>query len=268
MPIYAGRGLVARPAVWYWGKAMVYLVFIFGAVTLFVGAGALLDGGALEALAIVAASCLAFVAGSGLRGSLYSGNPKVPATSLAVVICGASLALMHFLDLMVGPIDGKLWSATGALIGFLAAKKEHALTRPASKNGNRHGEEVPKTLEDYRQALGQLGEIMEEHPGVAFPADRLPLPKEEMKTALKQVWLVTEDDYFRRAIESGYSHLAFFHQDLKRPLPLTPDPNGDGFDMEWVKDILSEPQFQLFQTMNEEAIALAEEFTVFKASQN
>ena len=116
----------------------------------------------------------------------------------------------------------------------------------------------------------QLGAIMEQHADEALPVSSLPLPKEEMKTALKAMWLVADDDYMKGAIEAGYSHLAYFRADLEQPFLLQPDitdvTDKDGEpSVEGIKRM--QGQLGLFQTVNSEATKLAAEFMSFKASQ-
>lgn len=249
---------------------MMYLVLIFWAITLFDGGRVLWNGEFIHALAVVGASLLAFAAGSGFRGSLHLGNPKIPAFIIAMVILGASLALMHSLSLTVDLIDGKLWSAIGAVIGFLAARKDDALPRTTGKSDGLDEADARKTLERYQEAVVQLGAIMEKQAGKALPVNRLPLPKEEMKTALKAMWFMADDDYMKGAIEAGYSHLAYFRAELEQPVSLQPDVTNvtdkDGEpDVEGIKNM--QGQLGLFQTVNSEAIKLAGEFMRFKASQ-
>lgn len=246
---------------------MPYLVLIYWVITLFDVGRAVWNGEITHAVAVVGASFLAFAAGSGLRGSLHLGNPKIPAMALAIF--GASLALMHFMDLTVDLIDGKIWSAIGAGVGFLAARKEDALPRTAKGSDDHNAADEIETIKRHQEAVVQLGAIMEERAGEALPVDRLPLPKEEMKAALKAMWLWVDDDYIKGAIEAGYSHLAYFREELEQPVSLQTDvtdvTDEDGEpDVEGIKRM--QEQVGLFQTVNSEAMKLAAEFMSFKAS--
>lgn len=249
---------------------MMYLVLIFWAITLFDGGRAIWNGEVLHATAVVGASFLAFAAGSGLRGSLHLGNPKIPALIIAIVIFGVSLGLMHYFDLTVDLIDGKIWAAIGASVGFFAARREDALPRSSDGTDDVGEDSAREKLQRYQQAVVRLGAIMEKNPGAALPESALPLPKTEMKSALKAHWLLIDDAYLQGAIEAAYSHLAYFRANLDEKISFDIDvedatgAHGEP-DLGGIKRIQN--QVNLFQTINAEAIDLATEFEAYKASQ-
>jgi hypothetical protein len=51
-----------------------------------------------------------------------------------------------------------------------------------------------------------------------FPASYLPLPKSEMKIALKLAWMTYKEDKERNFILQAYSHLAQFRDDVGSPI--------------------------------------------------
>lgn len=247
----------------------MYLVLLFWAVTLFDGGRALWNGDIVHALAVVGGSLLAFAAGGGLRGSLHLGNPKAPALAIAGIIFGASLALMHFLDLTIDFFDGRVWAVIGATVGFFAARKEDALPPATARPDGSDEAAARKTLEAYREAVVKLGAIMEDEANHAFPESKLPLPKAEMKNALKAMWLIIDDNYMKGAIEAGYSHLAYFRSDLEKPVSLefgVEDATGDDGEPDLIAIKNMQGRVGFFQTINAEAIELAAEFQGFKAA--
>lgn len=249
---------------------MIYLVLLYGVITLFDSGRALWNGDFTHALAVFGASILAFAAGAGFRGSLHLGNPKLPAVVIAAVLLGASIGLMHFFDLTVDFIDGTIWSVIGAGVAFLAAKKEDALPRGETSWDAPSEADARATLEIYREAVVRLGAIIEEKSGFALPESELPLPRAEMKKALKAMWLAIDDPHTKGAIQAGYGHIAYFRSDLDEATSLSlgvedaTAEDGD-LDLEGIQKI--QEKIGLMQTVNSEAMNLAVEFEGFKATQ-
>jgi hypothetical protein len=69
------------------------------------------------------------------------------------------------------------------------------------------------------------GEIIEKWPLAIFPASRLPLPKEEMKTALRLAWRIQKDPTLRQFVEVAYAHLCQFRDDVSAPIDPTVPKN-------------------------------------------
>jgi hypothetical protein len=65
------------------------------------------------------------------------------------------------------------------------------------------------------------GEIIEKWPLVIFPASRLPLPKDEMKTALRLAWRIRKEPDLRQSVEVAYAHLCHFRDDIISPIDPT-----------------------------------------------
>jgi hypothetical protein len=65
------------------------------------------------------------------------------------------------------------------------------------------------------------GEIIEKWPLVILPASRLPLPKGEMKTALRLAWRIQKAPKLRESIEIAFVHLCHFRDDLTAPIDPT-----------------------------------------------
>ncbi len=87
----------------------------------------------------------------------------------------------------------------------------------------------PETPEERHRRLAKLvsevvpdyGEIIEKWPLTIFPASRLPLSKEDMKTVLRMAWTMTDDPTLKRHVSTGYVLLANFRDDIERPIDLT-----------------------------------------------
>jgi hypothetical protein len=60
--------------------------------------------------------------------------------------------------------------------------------------------------------LAALGRLMEEHPTALMGTTRLPAPKQEMKTAIKQAWL--QEPRLRGAFTAMYLHLSSFQDGI------------------------------------------------------
>lgn len=60
-------------------------------------------------------------------------------------------------------------------------------------------------------ALNRLGELIEKHPGCYIDECWLPLPKPDMKTALKILWVASRSNIeVRTTVEMAWSLLSFF----------------------------------------------------------
>lgn len=71
-------------------------------------------------------------------------------------------------------------------------------------------------------ALNRLGELVEKHPDGYMDERWLPLPKSDMKTALKILWVASRHDIeARNNIEMGWSLLSFFQPNVG-DTPITP----------------------------------------------
>jgi hypothetical protein len=70
------------------------------------------------------------------------------------------------------------------------------------------------------------GEIIEKWPLVIFPASRLPLPKGEMKTALRLAWRIRKEANLRQSVEIAFVHLCQFRDDVSAPIDPTVPKNA------------------------------------------
>lgn len=247
---------------------MGFLVLIFWGIVLFDAGQSLWAGQYLRGIMAPVASLLAFAAGSGFRGSLQLKNPVFPAALIGMAVLGASLALMHFFDLTIDLVDGRVWALIGAVVGFLATKKSDVLPREQAR-GVAKGVSANSTLEDYFDVVGEYGQIMEVYPDTAFPLSKLPLPKEQMKKVLKLVWVAVEDETGKEAIEAGYSHLAYFREDVDEPTSRGLEELGallknDTLNANAVSTFSD--HVELFTSITTEALVLSREFEDFKSS--
>jgi hypothetical protein len=72
------------------------------------------------------------------------------------------------------------------------------------------------------EALPRLRDLMQRHPFAICDASTLPLPKPEMKIALKVAWDLAASAMQRAEIETGFLHLSQF-QDGVGPEPIDGD---------------------------------------------
>jgi len=79
------------------------------------------------------------------------------------------------------------------------------------------------------EALPRLRDLMRRHPFAICDTSLLPLPKAEMRNALKLAWDLATDDQQRAEIEAGFLHLSQFQdgigaEPIDGDFPATPDP--------------------------------------------
>ncbi len=86
----------------------------------------------------------------------------------------------------------------------------------------------PTLSADIGNAVADFGALMEKAGAMSIrDTSALPLPKEDMKIALKLAWKFSPDDQTRRAIEGLYPVLAWFREGIG-PTPINaefPDPD-------------------------------------------
>ncbi len=118
----------------------------------------------------------------------------------------------------------------------------------------------PSTTEPL-DAIGRLGELMENYPLHVLDISLLPMPKRQLKTALKEFWRAASPPQ-RQALEVGYISLANF-QDGVGPKPIS-------LALSFDDPTSSEAMSQLDATIawmkrtSEERMVLFEEFVTFK----
>ena len=84
---------------------------------------------------------------------------------------------------------------------------------PGWATGHLANDISPQGAED---AIRKLGALMETYPSAILDTTMLPMPKAEMKIALKQAWLQTKDAQWRNWLEVGYMTLANFQDGVGR----------------------------------------------------
>ena len=112
-------------------------------------------------------------------------------------------------------------------------------------------------------AVAKLSELLERHPLAILDVNRLPLPKAEMKTALKLLWQLAPNEQRRNQVEVAYIHLSNF-QDGVGDVPLEPivPPNSPP---EKVAAIL-DPYMLFAAQVQAETHVLSEELRQFERS--
>jgi hypothetical protein len=120
-----------------------------------------------------------------------------------------------------------------------------------------------------REAVASLGDLMEQFPTAFLDTSKLPLPKADMKTALKIVWITAPNDQMRNHVEVGFVLLSHFQdgigdKPLKLQLPDVADLKKDADKHLAVMDrwLLVEKKSQAEMTV------LSEEFKQFKKQQS
>ena len=107
------------------------------------------------------------------------------------------------------------------------------------------------------------GQIMEKFPLVILPSYKLPLPKDEMKIALKLAWSLSPDENLRGFVMAAFCHLANFRDDIDAPI----DPTlPKGADPREVSKILA-PYLAVSPQVLKETEGLVAEFEEFKRGQ-
>jgi hypothetical protein len=98
-----------------------------------------------------------------------------------------------------------------AVFDWLTGRRSKTTSRPAPA----------MSTEEAIDAVTKLGQLMERHPLALLDTKRLPLPKPDMKAALKIAWRIAPSDELRRATEHAYLHLSSF-QDGVGDEPIDP----------------------------------------------
>jgi hypothetical protein len=219
-----------------------------------------------HAIVMVLASLIGFAGGSGMRASFYVGKTTFGiVVGLVLFAIGGGLALYligatSFLGLTFSADN---WVFLGVLIGFIATRREDAGYQPTK--GIKEVVEERK-LEKWQQAINDFGEILENHPLVVLPESRLPLPKDEMKQALKAAWQRVDDPRMKQMIEAGYSELSYFRPDISEPVGLDLKLDLNASREEILESVLSKRNSMgLWDPINEEARLLKRDFDKFKA---
>jgi hypothetical protein len=114
---------------------------------------------------------------------------------------------------------------------------------------------------DPMEAVADLGDLMQRFPCAILDSKLLPLPKDQMKEALKQAWLKARDEHIRNAVEVAFTSLCDFQEGVgEKPIERSLPPNCSP------RQALAilEPYQALQEKISDEAAALLREFTAFK----
>jgi hypothetical protein len=123
----------------------------------------------------------------------------------------------------ISPSDLPNW-ATGHLADAASQPKS---IRPLQADKIGLASKVPAadntkmSREISQAAIKKLATLMEAYPSAILDTTMLPLPKTEMKAALKLAWLQTESAKWRKWLELGYVLLGDFQDDVG-PNPIQP----------------------------------------------
>lgn len=119
------------------------------------------------------------------------------------------------------------------------------------------------TRESAEDTVGKLSELMERHPLAILDISWLPLPKAEMKKALRLLWQIAPNEQLRNQMEVAYIHLSNFQEGVG-DIPLEPivPPNSP---LEKVAAIL-DPYMLFAAQVQAETHALSQELQQFERS--
>ena len=123
---------------------MQLLVLPYFLAVLVLGGIDLWNGEFASGFALIGASYLALGVGIAMRRVIKADFDKafevrkqlVLTVLLAVLMGAASLALMHYLDLAIGPVDGTVWALIGMGLGLFADAGENAQPGPDGLQGS------------------------------------------------------------------------------------------------------------------------------------
>ncbi len=102
---------------------------------------------------------------------------------------------------------------------------------------------------------------MEKWPLVIFPVSRLPLSKEEMKTALRLAWRIRKEPNLREFVELAYAHICQFRDDITAPID--PTLTKDATPQEAIS--ILDPFLAIADKVEAERAELEAEFREYKA---
>jgi hypothetical protein len=109
-------------------------------------------------------------------------------------------------------------------------------------------------------AVARLGDLMEHYPLHVLDVSLLPMPKPQMKVALKEIWH-TAAPAQRQALEVGYMSLANFQSGVgSKPISLA--LSGDSPSSKAMSRL--DATIAWMKRTSEERMALFEEFVTFK----
>ena len=128
----------------------------------------------------------------------------------------------------------------------------------------RDADKAKKTVMGAQLAIGRLGELIERYPSAVMDEKWLPLPKADMKTALKVGWITAQNEQERELMRAGWSLLASFQpgvgeKPISPKLPENPSPED-------AIKILG-PYLELSPRVETETVANGKEFDAFVKSQ-
>lgn len=111
---------------------MLLLIPPYFLIALFVGGSAIWNGEYAAGFALFGASYLALCVGITARNAwamrsdfaFHFQNETAMMALVSCVMFGITLALVHFFDLTVGPVDGKIWALIGLGLGLFSDSQD------------------------------------------------------------------------------------------------------------------------------------------------
>jgi hypothetical protein len=107
------------------------VVLVYFVLSVSVGGGMIWHGHTWPGIALIIGSIICFMAGSGARGARYMGQRRSAlAIGAVLLLIGAGLVFFTDPNMIVSffgfEITGDTWAGIGAVVGWFAAKPEHA----------------------------------------------------------------------------------------------------------------------------------------------
>ncbi len=124
------------------------------------------------------------------------------------------------------------------------------------------GSDKREMAKDRFAVLAELGKLMEQWPGEFVDASLLPLPKDELKVLLRDVWREIPDETARHSIEVAYLHLRNFQTGIG-PTPTCFSLGPDASPSEAARTM--QDWLDWMHRTKGEAERLAEELTMLKS---
>ncbi|MDA9508933.1 hypothetical protein XI09_30730 [Bradyrhizobium sp. CCBAU 11386] len=141
------------------------------------------------------------------------------------------------------------------MIFFL--KKLFRIAQPAKSSA---ADDAARLEAIVARVVPAYGEIIEKWPLVIFPASRLPLPKGEMKTALRLAWRLRKEPTVRASVEIAFMQLCHFREDVNAPIDPTVPEDATPQQI----DAILSPFLAIAKQVEEEREELRVEFAAYR----
>jgi hypothetical protein len=122
-------------------------------------------------------------------------------------------------------------------------------------------ERLQRIRSTLNETIPALGELIEKYPGSMLDEKLLPMPKEDMKLALKMAIRIADSEAMKEHIATGYMLLSMFQPGIG-PRQIQMIPPEDPFDKAAMAQFSKDTE--LFGKSSDEGSALLKEITEFR----